>query len=242
MDFRIYIVPLKLERLEKMKIAPINYCQHKISTNQSIKTKNESSLNQQPAFGVSCTWDDRVLNFVVHDLPELEKTQGKVKFIKTLQQYFKEITDSDFMQKLRTKGSDLFNEEEELRLSVADEVENREIQKPIALYGKALSYSLLRPEVEERTIKTGHLWWKKSIPDSKVKTNEVLSYVDKGSIQEAWFYTREKGIDVSKDYKIPEVSVEEQAKRIKDNYLKIREELLKKEELEILNEKGLIEF
>lgn len=225
-----------------MKIAPLNYCPYKNSATQSSKTNKESFLNQQPSFGVSCTWDDRVLNFVVHDLPELEKTQGKVKFIKMLQQYFKEITDSDFMQKLRTKGSDLFNEEEELRLSVADEVENREIYSPITLYGKALSYSLLRSEVEERTIKTGHLWWKKSIPDSKVKTNEVLNYVDKDSIQDAWLYTREKGMDVSKDYKVPEVSVEEQAKRIRDNYLKIREELLKKEELEILNEKGLIEF
>lgn len=242
MIFRIYVVPLKLERSEKMKIAPLNYRIYKNSATQSSKTNKESFLNQQPSFGVSCTWDDRVLNFVVHDLPELEKTQGKVKFLKMLQQYFKEITDSDFMKKLRNKEADLFNEEEELRLSVEDSVSNDEIYSPITLFGKALSYSVLRPKIIERTIKTGHLWWKKSIPDNRVKMKEVRSYVDNNSIQDAHFHTVKKGIDVYQDYKVPEISVEEHAKRIRDNYLKIREELLQQEELDLLNKKGLIEF
>lgn len=225
-----------------MKITPLNSYQYKNSANSSLKTNKESLAKHQPSFGVSCTWDDRVLSFVVHDLPELEKTQGKVKFIKVLQKYFKEITDSDFMKKLRNKEADLFNEEEELRLSVEDSVSNDEIYSPITIFGKALSYSVLRPKIEERTIKTGHLWWKKSIPDNRVKMKEVKTYIDNNSIQDAWFHARKKGIDVYQDYKVPEISVEEHAKRIRDNYLKIREELLQQEELDLLNEKGLVEF
>lgn len=221
----------------KMKINSVNYnIVNNNLSNLRIKQNNTNIIKNSISFGMKFTWDDRVLDFVVNELPELEKNKGKVNFITILQKYVKEISDNDFMQILKTKDSNLFNNEEELHLSVDEDFK---ILSPRIIQGEALVYYIYRPEIAPKTATKGHLWWRKQVLQNETHISTVLKYTDKYFIKNASVCDR---AGMWKKLEIPKLSIEEMAQRIKDTYLKIREELLQEEELKVLNENNGIDF
>lgn len=211
-----------------MKLAPVNICESKSSQN-SLKSKSKNIYNQ-PSFGIKCTWTEEVLDFIVRDMPELEKNKGKVLFLECLQKYFKELNETDFLKKLRGENSSLFKDDEELKLSIDYRVYNLKNDT----FGNAIQYNITRPDVNEH--KEGFLLWKKI--KTCITNLCVSSYTDKDLLKDAFTNVDNKVVNIEN----PKMSIADQAKRIVDNYVKMRESLLEDEKLQLFRDEKNISF
>lgn len=200
------------------------------------------SKPQKVSFGMKTVWSDDVLDFVSNGSNYLEKKDVQVRFLSELKRIFDNISDTDFVKRLRGEDRAFFDDAEIFKISIEEDSECLEPQKSREIFDNGwhdiqfLGFSISRPDTPRKELMytTGFGPWKKEHFRDVPRETILEKYSDK----ECFKVANEEYNKLSKN----KLSPEEQAQKVGEIYLKMRKSLLDEEKLEALNDAEGITF